>query len=287
VKLKLLVIVFFGISAVVYALSLDDVVNNLISSSYEVTRIVRETGISSSIRVERVTKIGSYKLIRINTPFKNYVWLRGSFGEYVIINNIAFEPAIDLKDLEDQFIDLVLSKKYDLLLSLDLPIGYKFIIRSDFTTYEATFDEHLKLMKLRKSYPFYSMEISYQDYTALSDSSSEELSRYIFGVKKVRAPLKLSKEYLKKHFQWVAMDFSYNGQTTTYTLYFYSTAFGKLALYLLTDAENTDLINTIDEMCSNSPVSYAVRKLGNVIAILIGPKTLELSDIIDSLLKLK
>lgn len=286
-KQKLLTLLIIGLSVLIYAISLDDVVNNLISSSYEVTRVVRETGISSSFRVEKVTKIGSYKLIKINSPFKNYVWLRGSLGEYVIIDDIAFEPAIDLTDLEDQFIDLVSSKKYDLLLSLDLPTGYKFIIKKDLTTFEATFDEHLKLVKLRKSYPFYSMEISYQNYTVLSDKSSEELSQYIFGVKKIRAPLKLSKEYLKEHFQWVAMDFSYNGSSSTYMLYFYSAAFGKIALYLHTDANNTDLLDTIQEMCTNSPVSYATRKLGNVLAILIGSQALDLSNILDSLLKLK
>ncbi|AKI98146.1 hypothetical protein [Kosmotoga pacifica] len=286
-KLKLLAIVLLSFSAILEAISLDDVINALIASSYEVTRIVRETGITTTIRTERVTKIGSYKLIKINTPLRNYVWLRSSFGEYVIIDDIAFEPAIELKDLEDQFIDVARSKKYNLLLSLDLPTGYKFILKDNFTTYEATLDRDLKFIRLSKKYPFYSMDITYRDYSPVTDASSEELSRYIFTVKKIRAPLKLSKECLKKNFQWVAMDFSFDGNSTTYTLYLYSTSLGKLALYLLSDTENKKFIDTVEEICSNSPVTYVTRKIEGVLAILIGPKNLELSSIIDSLFELK
>ncbi|NLT46421.1 MAG: hypothetical protein GXX80_13045, partial [Thermotogaceae bacterium] len=228
-KLSVLVVLLLVIGLAVGKDAVEELttlVNTLKNSSYEVDRYVQESGIVTTAKNERVIKSGPYKLVTSYSSAKGeFGWVRNSSGNFAIFRtrSVAFEPLINIKDFEDNFVDLVNSKSYTVDLFLDLPNSRKITISSGTLSFDVTYDDNFKLLKLVKSYPFHTISASYRNYSEMSHESLTKLSNATEGMIIIRPPVYFSESMLEKHFAWSSMDFATDGKTYLYTLLMYST----------------------------------------------------------------
>ncbi|HDP78128.1 MAG TPA: hypothetical protein ENN47_08090 [Mesotoga infera] len=266
-KLSVLVVLLLVIGLAVGKDAVEELttlVNTLKNSSYEVDRYVQESGIVTTAKNERVIKSGPYKLVTSYSAAKGeFGWVRNSSGNFAIFRtrSVAFEPLINIKDFEDNFVDLVNSKSYSVDLFLDLPNSKKISISSGTLTFDVTYDDNFKLLKLVKSYPFHTISASYRNYSEMSHESLTKLTNATEGMIIVRPPVYFSESMLEKHFAWSSMDFATDGKTYLYTLLMYSTEYGRMVLYFSFNTEPDYLQKFSAQMAEANGFSYAIERL--------------------------
>ncbi|AFK06953.1 hypothetical protein Theba_1265 [Mesotoga prima MesG1.Ag.4.2] len=267
VVLLLVVGLAVGKDAVEELTTLIDVLKN---SSYEVDRYVQESGIVTTAKNERVIKSGPYKLVTSYSSAKGeFGWVRNSSGHFAIFRtrSIAFEPLTKIKDVEDNFIDLVNRKSYVVDLFLDLPNSRKITISSGNLSFEVTYDDSYKLLKLVKSYPFHTISASYRNYSEMSHEALSKLSNATEGMIIIRPPIYFSEAMLEKHFAWSSMDFATDGKTYLYTVLMYSIEYGRMVLYFSFNTEPDYLQKFSAQMAQANGYSYAIERLSENSAI--------------------
>jgi len=262
---------------------LTTLVNTLKNSSYEVDRYVQESGIVTTAKNERVIKSGPYKLVTSYSSAKGeFGWVRNGSGHFAIFRtrSVAFEPLINIKDFEDNFVDLVNSKSYTVDLFLDLPNSRKISISSGTLSFDVTYDDNFKLLKLVKSYPFHTISASYRNYSEMSHESLTKLTNATEGMIIIRPPVYFSESMLEKHFAWSSMDFATDGKTYLYTLLMYSTEYGRMVLYFSFNTEPDYLQKFSAQMAEANGFSYAIERLSATSAVsllgMVDTKTLKL-----------
>ncbi|RAM60306.1 hypothetical protein DS66_08215 [Mesotoga sp. SC_3PWM13N19] len=266
-KLSVLVVLLLTVGLAVGKDAVEELttlVNALKNSSYEVDRYVQESGIVTTAKNERVIKSGPYKLVTSYSTTKGeFGWVRNSSGHYAIFRtrSVAFEPITKIKDFEDNFVDLVNSKSYTINLFLDLPSGRKITISSGDLSFDVTYDDNYRLLKLVKSYPFHSISASYRNYSEMSHEALTKLSNATDGMIIVRPPVYFSEAMLERHFAWSSMDFATDGKTYLYTLLMYSPEFGRMVLYFSFNSEPDYLQKFSAQMVEANGFSYAIEKL--------------------------
>ncbi len=261
---------------------LTTLVNTLKNSSYEVDRYVQESGIVTTAKNERVIKSGPYKLVTSYSSAKGeFGWVRNGSGHFAIFRtrSVAFEPLINIKDFEDNFVDLVNSKSYTVDLFLDLPNSRKISISSGTLSFDVTYDDNFKLLKLVKSYPFHTISASYRNYSEMSHESLTKLTNATEGMIIIRPPVYFSESMLEKHFAWSSMDFATDGKTYLYTLLMYSTEYGRMVLYFSFNTEPDYLQKFSSQMAEANGFSYAIERLSATSAVsllgMVDTKTLK------------
>ncbi|MDD2333731.1 MAG: hypothetical protein PHD38_04955 [Mesotoga sp.] len=266
-KLSVLVVLLLVIGLAVGKDAVEELttlVNTLKNSSYEVDRYVQESGIVTTAKNERVIKSGPYKLVTSYSSAKGeFGWVRNSSGNFAIFRtrSVAFEPLINIKDFEDNFVDLVNSKSYTVDLFLDLPNSRKITISSGTLSFDVTYDDNFKLLKLVKSYPFHTISASYRNYSEMSHESLTKLSNATEGMIIIRPPVYFSESMFEKHFAWSSMDFATDGKTYLYTLLMYSTEYGRMVLYFSFNTEPDYLQKFSAQMAEANNFSYAIERL--------------------------
>ena len=281
----LLVGLAFGKDAVE---ELGKLINNLKNSSYEVERFVQESGIITLARSEKVVKSGPYKLVTSYSSIKGeFGWVRNNNGQFAIFSDeeVAFEPLTNLKDSEDNLIDIFNNKNYTISLFLDLPNSTKITLSSGGLTMEVTFDSGYRLLKLVKSYPFHTVSVSYRNYSDLSGEGLARLTNATRGMILVRPPVYLSEAMMEEYFSWSSMDFATDGRSYLYTLLMYSPSYGKMILYFSFNSEPENLQQFSIKMAESNGFSYALEKISSTSALsLLGMvDSATLRKILDSL----
>lgn len=249
---------------------LNILVNNLRNSSYEVERFVQESGIVTTARNERVVKSGPYKLVTSYSSLRGeFGWVRNSSGQFAIYRDkdIAFEPLINIKDYEDNLIDLVNSKSFKVTLFLDLPNSMKIILVSGNLTFEIVYDDSYRLIKLVKSYPFHTISASYRNYNDLSGASLSGLTNATNGMIIIRPPLYLSEAIMEEIYSWSSMDFATDGRAYLYTVLMYSSQYGRMVLYFSFNSEPENLQKFSIQMAESNGFSYALKRISNSSAL--------------------
>jgi len=284
-KLSVLVVLLLVIGLAVGKDTVEELttlVNTLKNSSYEVDRYVQESGIVTTAKNERVIKSGPYKLVTSYSSVKGeFGWVRNGSGHFAIFRtrSVAFEPLINIKDFEDNFVDLVNSKSYTVDLFLDLPNSRKISISSGTLSFDVTYDDNFKLLKLVKSYPFHTISASYRNYSEMSHESLTKLTNATEGMIIIRPPVYFSESMLEKHFAWSSMDFATDGKTYLYTLLMYSTEYGRMVLYFSFNTEPDYLQKFSAQMAEANGFSYAVERLSATSAVsllgMVDTKTLK------------
>jgi hypothetical protein len=249
---------------------LNILVNNLRNSSYEVERFVQESGIVTTARNERVVKSGPYKLVTSYSSLRGeFGWVRNSSGQFAIYRDkdIAFEPLINIKDYEDNLIDLVNSRSFKVTLFLDLPNSMKIILVSGNLTFEIVYDDSYRLIKLVKSYPFHTISASYRNYNDLSGASLSGLTNATNGMIIIRPPLYLSEAIMEEIYSWSSMDFATDGRAYLYTVLMYSSQYGRMVLYFSFNSEPENLQKFSIQMAESNGFSYALKRISNSSAL--------------------
>lgn len=249
---------------------LNILVNNLRNSSYEVERFVQESGIVTTARNERVVKSGPYKLVTSYSSSRGeFGWVRNSSGQFAIYRDkdIAFEPLINIKDYEDNLIDLVNSRSFKVTLFLDLPNSMKIILVSGNLTFEIVYDDNYRLIKLVKSYPFHTISASYRNYNDLSGASLSGLTNATNGMIIIRPPLYLSEAIMEEIYSWSSMDFATDGRAYLYTVLMYSSQYGRMVLYFSFNSEPENLQKFSIQMAESNGFSYALKRISNSSAL--------------------
>jgi hypothetical protein len=284
-KLSVLVVLLLVIGLAVAKDAIEELttlVNTRKNSSYEVDRYVQESGIVTTAKNERVIKSGPYKLVTSYSSAKGeFGWVRNGSGHFAIFRtrSVAFEPLINIKDFEDNFVDLVNSKSYTVDLFLDLPNSRKISISSGTLSFDVTYDDNFKLLKLVKSYPFHTISASYRNYSEMSHESLTKLTNATEGMIIIRPPVYFSESMLEKHFAWSSMDFATDGKTYLYTLLMYSTEYGRMVLYFSFNTEPDYLQKFSAQMAEANGFSYAIERLSATSAVsllgMVDTKTLK------------
>jgi hypothetical protein len=269
---------------------LEQTARDLNNAVYEVERSVREDGIAHVVRYEKVYKSGPSKLVLVTTPYRKYAWYRNPKGEYVILGDTALEPLIPISDVEDAFIRTIINENYTVEFFIDLPSSNKFIISSNDVRFEITIDENNRLLKLVKRYPFHTIEVSYKNYSQLSNEGSLMLYNILDEKNVVDSPMKFSENFIINNFHWSAMDFiplSNNiKESSIYVLYLFSSSMGRIIIYLFSGVSTEDFMDKIQLMCNEYSLQYYVEEFdnGNKLAIMGNLNNTEYEELLSGII---
>ena len=287
----LLILVFFllmsaAVSAVEPREILNELAERLEEASYQVIRYVEETGAMSVVRVERVIKAGTHKHVSVVTPLREYCWLRSSMGEFVIISNVAFEPLVPIMDSEDSFLEAIKRGEYEVSLFLVFPSGYRAVITDRGMNYDVVFTDRFRISKLVKTHELYSVTVNYREYQSLTEEAANTISTALSGMRLIRPTTKLLSSFVKEHFEWMAMDFSYDGKASLYILYLQSSSYGRLTLYALFGGSYETLDQSVGQIATANQLNYSIVEISSssVISVVGRQPSNELEQILDKLL---
>ena len=291
-KSSLILVLFLLISAAVSAVepreALNELAERLEEASYQVIRHVEETGAMSVVRVERVIKAGTHKHVSVVTPLREYCWLRSSMGEFVIISNVAFEPLVPIMDSEDSFLEAIKRGQYEISLFLVFPSGYRAVITDRGMNYDVVFTDRFRISKLIKTHELYSVTVNYRDYQSMTEEAANTISTALSGMRLIRPTTKLLSSFVRENFEWMAMDFSYDGKSSLYILYLQSSAFGRLTLYALFGGDYQTLNRSVEQIAVANHLNHFTIAIGSSSAMSVVGKssTSELETILNKLLGL-
>jgi|GEM_PF-409870 len=289
-KFSLVLILLFVVVTVVSSMepreALNELVERLEEASYQVIRHVEETGITNAVRVERVIKAGQNKYVSVVTPLREYRWLRSSMGEFVILGDIAFEPLVPIMDSEDSFIEVIKRDQYEVSLFLVFPSGYRAVVMDRDMNYEVVFTDRYRLSKLVKTHDLYSVTVNYRDYQPMTEDAANAISTALSGLRLVRPSTKLKGSVVREHFEWMAMDFSYDGKASLYILYLHSSNYGRLNLYALFGGSPDTLDRLVEQIAVANQLNHCTIDISSSSAVSIAgrPSKSELQVVLERLL---